>query len=175
MEIVKADYSVGEAAGRLHISRQRVYQMIEEGRLIPTVEGGKRFTASELARVKTLRAEPKRKIRSPAELLLQASALFETGCDLLTCVRKLGVGPTKVRSLFDEWRTPLGGTKKKTVQELVEEGATTREAFNREFDEELKAQRKRFQDRHERTLKLVLGSNGRTPLHVPRIPPIKKD
>jgi excisionase family DNA binding protein len=152
---------IGEAAARLGLSRQRVYQLLEEGRLRPIAPGEKMFSAAEVERVRSVRKQPK-KIRTPAALMLEAAALFEKGTDLVSCVRELGLGPTKVRNLYDEWRTPLGGVRKLSLVELSKESEAEHDRFNREMDEKIAQQRKDADAAHANVMKLLLGSNGRT-------------
>lgn len=152
--------STTEAAKALVVSRPMIYALMREGKLA-AIPGSKpiMFLQTEVARLLNERANAKvqvKKKQDHSEFGLRAFALFDKKADLRTCMRELHCSAGKVRELYNEWRTPLGGKPRKTLAELAADSEAEHENFNQTFDEEIKAQRKRFAERHDRAMRLLL-------------------
>jgi len=161
-ETIPVLYGVLDVARALGVSRQRVYQLIDDGRIRAVQRPGgdsvKLFTAEEIERVRVIRATP-RTNRSPAEIMIHAAELFARGADLMVCVRELNLGPTKVRRLYDQWRTPLGGKRPKTEEDLSFENERSAAAHEKEmsdFAERQDRQRQEALAAHARTMRALL-------------------
>ena len=145
--------SLNQAANQLGVSAMRVRQLAAEGKL-PFV--GKRFARSA---VETLRKEREKGAprirntsRTEAALSLRAFALFKAGLKLEDVMRELELTPQRVRALYKEWQTPLGGSAPRalpplpTFAELSERSEKEGVAFASEFDRD-QVERKRKAER----------------------------
>ena len=109
-DLAKAGLTRGKVAGMLGVSVATVRRM--EGKTLHPrqVDGTWRFDPDEVARIHPAE-KPSSKRSTPQSAGDLASDLFhrfDQGQDLRAIVEELHLPPEQVRSLYQEWATPLG-------------------------------------------------------------------
>lgn len=125
--------TLNETAAALEITRVRVRQLVIAGKITPK---DKKFARKDVEALRKVRGGSAPRTytdpRTEASIALRAFELFKAGRTLQAIMGELQLTPQRVRVLYREYVTPLGGKPPPSDDDRDREAEETIEVFQRD-------------------------------------------